>query len=473
MADVLNPDICVIGAGSGGYDVAAAAAALGVPVVLVEPGPIDASLLGCGLPLGALVAAARRARAVREADAFGVIAKEAEVDFQRVHEHVQSVIAAVTPNVTKERLIGLGVRVIEAAACFKDQTTVVAGPATEITARRFVIATGSSPALPPIPGLATTPHLTADTIFDLRACPRHLIVIGAGSTGLALGQAFRRLGAMVTVLDASEVLSREDPECTRIVLDQFVEEGIAVRGGVAIARVEAAPSQVRVVLGGDGAETVEGSHLLVACGRRANLGGLGLDAAGIRHEPHGIVVDAALRTANKRVYAIGSVTGAPAAPHAAAYHAGLVIRNALFRSRGRVDNDTVPRLTLTDPELAHVGLTEAQARLRGHAIRVLRWPYRENDRAQAERAVRGHAKVLTGRTGRILGATIVGAGAGELIVPWSLAVGQGLRIQACAGMLVPYPTLAEVGKRAASTYLTAGLTSSWVRRIMGLLRRLG
>ncbi|MEA2938294.1 MAG: hypothetical protein QOC56_1798, partial [Alphaproteobacteria bacterium] len=149
------------------------------------------------------------------------------------------------------------------------------------------------------------------------------------------------------------------------------------------------------------------------------------------------------------------------------------ISNALFRSRVRVDNDTVPRLTLTDPELAHVGLTEAQARLRGHAIRVLRWPCRENDRAQAERAVRGHVKVLTGRTGRILGATIVGAGAGELIAPWSLAVGQGLRIQACAGMLVPYPTLAEVGKRAASTYLTAGLTRSWVRRIMGLLRRFG
>jgi pyruvate/2-oxoglutarate dehydrogenase complex dihydrolipoamide dehydrogenase (E3) component len=278
----------------------------------------------------------------------------------------------------------------------------------------------------------------------------------------------------VTVLEAAEPLSRDDPECAGIVLDQLAREGISIRSGVAVARVEQVQSKPHVVLGGAaGEETIAGSHLLIATGRRANIEELNLKAAKIAVGHRGIVIDEHLRTTNRRVYAIGDVVGGAQFTHAANYHAGLVIRNALFRLPVRVNDDAIPRVTFTDPELAHVGLTEAQARSGTGDIRVLRWPYHDNDRAQAERETRGHIKVVTNKRGRILGATIVGASAGELITAWTLAISQGLNIRAIAGIVVPYPTLAETGKRAATTYFTPSLTSPWVRRIIGLLRRFG
>ena len=338
-----------------------------------------------------------------------------------------------------------------------------------------MLATGSSPALPPIPGLAETPHLTNETVFDLTARPEHLLVIGAGPIGLELAQAFRRLGAAVTVLETAQPLAREDPECSAMVLDQLAREGIDVRVGAPVVRVEGDDTRIKVVVGGaDGEAAIEGSHLLVAAGRRVNTAGLGLEQGRVKLDGGGrIRVDKRLRTTNKRVYAIGDAAGGAQFTHLANYHAGLVIRSALFRLRAEVNDDLIPRVTFTEPELAHVGLTEAQARERRIAFRVLRWPFSENDRAQAERETLGHIKVVTDRKGKVLGATIVGSAAGELITAWTLAVGQGLNIRAFAGMVVPYPTLAEVGKRAAITYFTPSLTSPWVRRIIALLRRFG
>jgi pyruvate/2-oxoglutarate dehydrogenase complex dihydrolipoamide dehydrogenase (E3) component len=211
----------------------------------------------------------------------------------------------------------------------------------------------------------------------------------------------------------------------------------------------------------------------VASGRWANVVGLGLDAAGIRYDEHGIAVDKRLKTTNKRVYAIGDVAGGQKPAHAAEHEAGLVVRNALFRLPVRHDPEALARVTFTDPELAQVGLTEAVARQRGYRIRVLRWPYRENDRAHAEREPRGHIKLVTGKRGRVLGVTIVGAGAGELITIWSLAIDRRIDVPAIAGIVVPYPTLGEIGKAAATTYFMGSLTSSWVRRIIAWLRRLG
>jgi pyruvate/2-oxoglutarate dehydrogenase complex dihydrolipoamide dehydrogenase (E3) component len=481
MAEVLTPDICVIGAGSGGLTVAAAAAAFGVPVVLIEKGKMGGDCLNTGcVPSKSLIAAGKRARALARANAFGVSARGVDIDFAGVHKHVHAVIAAIEPNDSRERFTALGVRVIAGVARFRDAQTVTVSRSgggeieIEIRARRFVIATGSSPALPPIPGLDGTAHLTNETVFDLTARPDHLIVIGAGPLGLELAQAFRRLGSAVTVLEAGQPLAREDPECAGVVLEALAREGVNIRAGVAVARVEAADGQVTVVVRGTGGEeTLRASHLLIATGRRANTDGLGLDEAGIRHDSAGIAVDKGLRTANKRVYAIGDVAGGAQFTHLANYHAGLVIRNALFRLPVRVNDDAVPRVTFTDPELAHVGLTEAQARRRGVDFRVLRWPYHENDRAQAERETLGHIKIITGRHGRILGASIVGAAAGELITTWTLALGRGLHVRALAGIIVPYPTLAEVGKRAAMTYFTVGLTSGFVQRIIALLRRFG
>lgn len=483
MAETIKPDICVIGAGTAGMQAAMHAAALGVPTVLIdvrrgEDGrEMGSDALRAGrLPLGALIAAGRRAHEVAQAAAFGVQAREVEIDFGRVRDYVQGVIAARAPNFTRERLAALGVRTIECAARFKDARTLAAGD-VEIAARRFVIATGSSTALPPIAGLDAAHPLTAETAFDLTACPRHLIVIGAGAVALEFAQAFGRLGAEVTVVDAQAPLAQEDSECAAVVLDALAREGVRIRTAriAGVAQVQSASEcEVQLhVVGEGGEETIAGSHLLVVAGRWPNVVGLGLDAARIRYDEHGIEVDKGLKTTNKRVYAVGDVTGGEQPPHAADQQAGLVVRNALLRAPVRFDPEATAQVAFTDPELARIGLTEAAARRRGHRIRILRWPYRENDRAHAEGEVRGHIKVVTNARGRILGVTIVGASAAELIAPWTLAMSRGADIGVLSGMVVPYPTLVEIGKNAAATYFTSGLTRPGVRRIIAMLRRFG
>ena len=476
MTEILKPDICVIGGGSGGLSVAAAAAVLGVPVVLVERHKMGGDCLNTGcVPSKALLAAAKRAELMRGAGVFGISAPIIDVDFAKVHEHVQRVIAAIAPTNSAERFAGLGVRVIKGHAKFKDRKTVVVGEDYEIRARRFVIATGSTAALPPIPGIDGGPYLTNDTVFDLTERPDRLIIIGAGPIGLEMAQAFRRLGSEVTVLEAAAPLAKDEPECAAIVLDRLEREGVVIRAGVNVTGVKHAIGSAAVTFdGGGGEETVEGRYLLIAAGRKPTTDGLNLEAAGVRYDRSGIFVNKKLKTANRRIYAIGDVAAKQLQfTHAANYHAGLVIRNALFRLPVKVNNGVIPWVTYTDPELAQTGMTEAQARARGKKIRVLRWPYHDNDRAQAERETHGHIKVITDRKGKILGATIVGAQAGELIAMWTLAIAQGLNIRALTGIVLPYPTLSEIGKRAAIDYFTPSLTSPLVRRIIAWLRIFG
>lgn len=464
----------MIGAGSGGLSVAAAAAAFDVPVVLIEKGKMGGDCLNYGcVPSKALLAAARHAMEPKRVTPFGLTLPRAEIDFAKVSAHVHGVIAAIAPNDSKERFTGLGVHVIEGVARYKDAATVTVGDKFEIKARRFVIATGSSPAVPPIPGLAETPYLTNETIFELKRCPEHLIIIGAGPIGLELAQAHRRLGAKVTVLEAATPLAKDDPECAAIVLEQLTREGIVIRSGVKVTRIGHNDGKIQAVIDtSQGEETIEGSNLLIAAGRRANVEGLDLEKAGIKYEPRGIVVDKGLKTTNKKAYAIGDAAGGQFT-HVANYHAGIVIRNALFRLPARASDDAIPWVTFTDPELAHVGLGEAQARERHKTIRVLRWPYHENDRAQAERDTHGHIKVVTAKNGRILGASIVGAHAGELITAWTLALSRGLNIRAMAEVVVPYPTLSEIGKRAGISYFSPSLSNPKLRRLINFLRRFG
>jgi pyruvate/2-oxoglutarate dehydrogenase complex dihydrolipoamide dehydrogenase (E3) component len=474
MAETLTPDLCVIGGGPGGLSVAAAAAAFGVPTVLIERHKMGGDCLNTGcIPSKAMLAAARRAEALRSDNEFGVVA-QGVIDFTKVHDYVQSVIAAVAPTDSAERFAGLGVRVIREHAKFKNRNTVLAGD-FEIRARRFVIATGSRPAVPPIPGIDSGPYLTNESIFDLKERPAHLIIVGAGPSGLELAQAFRRVGSSVTVLEAGQPLAKDDPECTAIVLDRLVREGVVIRCGVNVIAITHAGTTVTATIEAAGAEqTITGSHLLIAAGRKPAIDGLDLDAAGIRHDRSGIVVNRKLKTRNRRVYAIGDcAAGQLQFTHAANYHAGLVIRNALFRLPVRVNNNAVPWVTYTEPELAHIGLTEKQARASRLKIRVARWPYYDNDRAQTERDTHGHIKVITTRKGKIVGATIVGAQAGELIGMWTLAIAQGLNIQSFTEIVLPYPTLSELGKRAAIDFFAPGLTSPWVRRIIGWLRIFG
>ncbi|HEX5508524.1 MAG TPA: FAD-dependent oxidoreductase, partial [Pseudolabrys sp.] len=304
--------------------------------------------------------------------------------------------------------------------------------------------------------------------------PERLIVIGAGPVGLELAQAFRRLGSVVTVLDAAQALAKDDAECAAVVIDKLTQEGVTIRPGVTVVKASGAVGNIELTVSDAGTgETLRGTHLLVAAGRAPRLDGLALDAGRIKHGPAGIKVNKKLKTSNRRVYAIGDVIGQLQFTHAGNYHAGLVIRSALFRQSVRVNNDLIPWVTYTDPELAQIGLTEAQAHQGGIKFRVLRWPYHDNDRAQAERDTIGHIKVIADKKGVILGATIVGAQAGELITAWTLAISQKLSIRAFAGIVIPYPTLSEISKRAAIDFFTPSLTSSWVRRIMAWLRLLG
>ncbi|WP_114394948.1 dihydrolipoyl dehydrogenase family protein [Oleisolibacter albus] len=475
MAEEIRTDICVIGAGSGGLSVAAGTAQLGRPTVLIEKHRMGGDCLNTGcVPSKSLLAAAKAAQAVRGAGRFGIRTGEPQVDFAAVHAHVHGVIAAIEPNDSVERFTGLGVRVLQTSARFTAPDVVETADGHRIRARRFVVATGSRAALPPIPGLDRVPVLTNETLFERTTAPAHLLIIGGGPIGLEMAQAHRRLGARVTVLERGTLLPKDDPELVDVVRGRLAAEGIDLRERVEILRVEPAAAGVAVLLKGlDGEERVEGSDLLVAAGRRPNIEDLGLDAAGIAATPKGIAVDARLRTSNRRVFAIGDVAGGPQFTHVAGYHAGIVVRNALFRLPAKVDYSALPWVTYTDPELAHVGLTEAQARERFGDVRVVRWPLHENDRAQAERETAGLAKVVLRRNGRILGASIVGAHAGELIQPWVLALASRLKIGAFTGLIAPYPTLGEVSKRAAGSFYTPSLFSDRTRRLVRWLAKLG
>jgi pyruvate/2-oxoglutarate dehydrogenase complex dihydrolipoamide dehydrogenase (E3) component len=471
--ETIKADICVIGAGSGGLSVAAGASQMGANVVLVERGKMGGDCLNYGcVPSKALIAAAHAAHTTRTSAKFGVKTAEPNVDFAAVRAHVRGVIAAIEPNDSVERFTGMGVRVLESEGRFLSPSALQAGE-IRIEAKKFVVATGSSAMVPPIPGLADTPYLTNETIFDLDKGPEHLIVIGGGPIGAELAQAHRRLGAQVTMLEMFDFLGKDDAELTAVVRRQFEAEGIDIRTGVKVVKTAKTPDGVEVTIEEEGAEKIVlGSHLLIAAGRRPNIDSLDLDAAEINHTPKGIEVDNRLRTSNRRIFAIGDVIGGLQFTHIAGYHAGIVIRNALFKLPAKVKYAAAPWVTYTDPELAHVGMSEDDVKKANvPGFNILRWPFHENDRAQAERSVDGMIKVIVDRKGRVLGATLVGAHAGELLAPWIMAVDQSQKIGTMAGLIFPYPTLSEVSKRAAGSYFTPKLFSDRIKGIVRFLQR--
>jgi len=475
MSDPMEVDLAVIGAGSGGLSVSAGAAQMGANVVLIERDRMGGDCLNVGcVPSKSIIKAAHVAQTVREGSRYGVNGHEPAVDFARVHAHVHGVIAAIAPHDSVERFESLGVKVIRASARFVGPREVEAG-GRRIRARRVVVATGSRAAVPPVPGLAETPFLTNETIFDLTEAPEHLFVLGGGPIGIEMAQAHRRLGSRVTVLNRGSILPRDEPEAVDVVRRRLVAEGVDLRENAKVASVARHGNGVVVAMSdASGERRIEASHLLVAAGRQPNIEDLDLPAAGVESTAKGITVDARLRSvSNSRVFAIGDVAGGYQFTHVAGYHAGIVIRNALFRMPAKVDYRAVPWVTYTDPELAHVGLTEAEARQAGHDVTVLTWPFEEVDRAQAERETEGFAKAIVDKRGRILGATVVGLHAGELIQTWVLAIQEKIGIGRIAQMIAPYPTLGEVNKRVAGSYYTPKLFSSRTRRVVRLLGHLG
>lgn len=475
MPEFIKPDLCVIGAGSGGLSVAAAAALFGVKVVLVERHLMGGDCLNVGcVPSKALIAAAHRAHEIRNSGRFGLVAPSPQVHFARVMDHVRQVIAAIAPTDSVERFAAMAVRVIQGEARFLDNRSVTVGSLT-IQARRFVIATGSRPAIPPIDGLDSVPYLTNETVFDLTARPERLIVLGGGPIGVELGQAFVRLGSRVAIIQSGRILPRDEEEAAIQIRRALAADGVELREQARAVKVEGAEGALRVTLASG--EQLQGTHLLVATGRRPGLDSLDLKAAGVTAHEQGIVVDRGLRTSNRRVYAIGDcAAGATEGlqfTHVANYHAGIVVRSALFRLPARIDNRAIPRVTYCDPEVASVGLTEEAARKAGHQVQLLRWPFAENDRAQAERATEGLIKLVTDRKGSILGVTIIGRGAGELVMPWVIAVQKGWSARDMVGLVFPYPTLSEVSKRAAMLHFGPMAQKPWIRRIIRFLSRFG
>jgi pyruvate/2-oxoglutarate dehydrogenase complex dihydrolipoamide dehydrogenase (E3) component len=467
-------DIVVIGGGSAGLVVAAGGSALGAKVALVERARLGGDCLwyGC-VPSKTLIKSARVAYEMRNAERWALSPADPQPHLAHVMERVRDVVMQIQPNDSPERFRCLGVDLIEGEGKFvSPHAFEVAG--RTLTSRSFVIATGSRPAVPDVPGLKSVPYLTNETVFDLREPVPSLIVVGSGPIGSELAQAFRRLGSEVTVLDvAPRLLPREDPDVAQVVHAQFVAEGIRLRLDATIERVEGHSGNIAcTVRHRDGREeTVRGTHLLLATGRKLNVEHLGLDAAGVTVHDGRIGVDDRLRTSKPHIHVAGDVAGGPQFTHLAEHHAGIVLRHAIFRLRWARPSAVLPWCTYTDPEVARVGLSEGEAVQRNIAHRVYRFSFEEIDRARAEGEVEGFAKLLTDPKGKILGATIVGAHAGELIAEFALAMSQGLSAKHVSAAIHTYPTLASISRRVADQRLKQGLTptaKTWIKRIFRL-----
>ena len=477
MNEIIKPDICIIGAGSGGLSVAAAAAAFGVEVVLIEQGEMGGDCLNYGcVPSKAMIAAAKYARSNMDAPKFGVETKDAQTDWKKVNEHIKKTIATIAPMDSQKRFEKMGVKVIRQAAKFIDRKTVLAGD-VEIKARRFVIATGSYAFVPPIEGIDDIAYFTNETIFERTTSPRHLIIIGGGPIGMEMAQAHRRLGAEVSVIEGLRVLGKEDRELADIVVQKIKGEGVVILEDTNVVKVERKGEKVLVqtqsIHGNQKPEIIEGDTLLVATGRKANVEKLNLEAAGVMTNKGGIEVSKKMRTANRKIYAIGDVAGSLQFTHAAAYHAGLVVRAILFRMSAKENTHIIPWCSYTDPELAHVGYTHEQAKEKFSNVKVLRWEYKENDRAQAEGKTEGLIKITTRKNGRILGVSIAGNMAGEMIHLWALAIAKKMKVKDIVGYVAPYPTVSEIGKRAATSFYVPATQNVILRKIIKMLQKFG
>jgi len=470
MPELIETDICVIGGGSGGLSVAAGAVQMGARTVLIEHGKMGGDCLNYGcVPSKALISAAKTAQSARESAKYGITTGPLNVDMQAVRSHIRTAIRTIEPHDSVERFEGLGVRVLSASGKFVSGDEVETGGA-RVRARWFVVATGSRPSIPPIPGLDGVRFFTNETIFENDELPSHLVVIGGGPIGCELAQAYRRLGADATIVDVGPILAKEDPELTEVVRNALLRDGVSIVDRTKVVRAGAEPSVT--VVGEDGERTIVGSHLLIATGRLPNIEMLDLANAGIEATASGIVVDGRLRTTNKRVFAIGDVVGGMQFTHVASYHAGIVIRNALFRLPSKAKSAAIPWTTFTSPELAHVGLTAAQAETKGLAHHVVSWRFDANDRAIAEAKTDGFAKIVVDNRGHCLGASIVGQQAGELILPWVVAIQERLKLSCIASAVVPYPTRSEISKRAAGAFFSPKLFAARTRRLVRFLLKM-
>ncbi|WP_341915147.1 FAD-dependent oxidoreductase [Ferrovibrio terrae] len=474
MTERIECDIAVVGAGTAGITVAAGGALLGAKTVLIERDRMGGARLYGELPLQALAAAARHATDWQHAAKLGIRFDEPDIDILAVLRHANATIAAAAPNDSAERLGALGVTVLQGEARFAAPDTLNVG-STQVTARRFVIASGAKPAMPAIPGLTDIACLTPQSIFDLTERPLHLLVIGGGGTGIACAQAFQRLGVRVTLVERQQCLARHDPELRDLVVDALRRDGVTLHEQTTITLAENSATGIVLTLhhADGGTDRIAGSHLLLATGWQADLDALDLRQAGITTGPRGIAVDGTLRTSNHHVHAIGAAVDPQATTAIAVHHATVALKNILLRLPLRADRRAAADLVACDPELACVGLSEAAARARHGRIHIQRRPFILNERALAEGRSEGLLKVMTTSTGRILGAAAVGPQAAEILHPWALAIGKGLGIGAVQAMIAPFPARGSSALQAAADFYRPKLFSPLTRRIVQFLARFG
>ena len=463
----MTHDLIVIGAGSAGLTAAGGAAMFGLSVALIEHGEMGGECLNTGcVPSKALIAAARRAHAA--GSRLGVTLGAAKIDYPGVRAHIRSSIAAIAPNDSQSRFEDMGVEVLRSTARFLDRKRVAVGN-RELSAPRIVIATGALPAIPAISGLDRTPYLTNETIFDLDHLPAHLAILGAGPVGIEMAQAFRRLGSRVTVIARGRPLSGDDPDAAALVVDCLRAEGVDFMLGTTATSVEPIDNSVQLRLDND--QMITATHLLVATGREPNIARLDLAAAGVDKTPKGIQVDAHRRTSNKSIYAIGDCRDGPRFTHAAGYEGSLVALAVALGWSSKVDWSALPHVTYTDPELAQIGLIEADARQRYDEISVTKEEFSHNDRAETEDDTKGFIKVIR-RARKVLGVTIVGAGAGDLLLPWAQVITGKTSTFALGSTIIAYPTRSEISKTAAFSIHAPTVFGFWPKRWAALLAKM-
>lgn len=440
-------DLIVIGAGSAGLTAAGGCAQFGLKVALIEKGPMGGDCLNTGcVPSKALITAARRAQAMRESAKYGIANVDPAIDFTAVHDHVQAAIAAIAVDDSQERFEEeFGVEVFRGTAQMIDGSTIEVN-GQRLKAPRICLALGSKPFIPPVEGIGDVPYLTNETIFGLTERPNHLAIMGGGPIGMEMAQSFRRLGSEVTVFERGTVFGKDDPEAVAVVKAKLEHEGVIMHEGTDVVKISPVGGGARIET--DTGDPVLASHLLVATGRTCDFTGFGLENGGVEWSPRGIPVDARRRTSNKHIYAIGDCRVGPRFTHASGYEGSLVVLQVALGLPSKADYKALPWVTYSDPELGHVGMTEKDAREKyGDKVEVTRQEFAENDRARAENDAHGFLKVI--RKGKkILGATVVGPHAGELLLPWSLAIGGKANAFAIGGAIVPYPTRSDISKQA-------------------------
>ncbi len=471
MANNGQRDLIILGGGVGGLVTASVASQLGLKVTLMERTDRlggDCLHYGC-VPSKTLIHSAKVASLMRRGKDFGLPSFTADVELGRVMKHVSDVIATIQRHDDPERFRGYGCEVIFGNPRFLDAHRVEVNGKT-LSGRRFVIATGSSPAIPPVGGIDQVMYLTNQTVFSHDKLPRRLLVLGGGPVGVELAQSFLRLRSQVVVVERDpRLLTKEDPDISAAIQEHLTREGMEVHTGAGAERVQNKNGTLELEC--SGGLKLEGDTLLVALGRRPNIDGLGLDAAGIAHDKRGIKVDTRLRTSQKHIFACGDVCGPFPFTHMAEYQAGIVISNAVFRWPKKVNYSVVPWVTYTDPEVGRVGLNETQAKERNIDYELLRFDFKDVDRALAEVEPFGYAKVLVHKH-RIVGATIFGPHAGELLHEVILAMQARIKLGSISAAVHVYPTLAQITRRTVNTHYAKKLYSPRTRRLVALINKL-